>query len=55
MARKGDAPLLVDAKFAAVYVSVYILFNSECSLVSKPDFILNRAASGAEWRGLCVE
>ena len=42
-------------KFAAVHASVYNHFNQECSLSSRPNFKLNRAAALAEWRGLCAK
>ncbi len=38
--------------FAAVHASVLNHFNSECSLISRSNFKLNRAAAFAEWRGL---
>jgi putative transposase len=42
-------------KFASVHASVLDLFNSECSLYSRTNFKLNRAAALAEWRGLCAD
>jgi len=42
-------------KFASVHASVYNHFNQECSLSSRPNFKLNRAAALAEWRGLCAK
>lgn len=42
-------------KFSAVHASIYNLFNSERSLISRSNFKLNRAAALAEWRALCAE
>ena len=39
-------------KFAAIYASIYNLFNSERCLSSRHIFKCNRAVALAEWRGL---
>jgi putative transposase len=39
-------------KFASVHASVFNHFNQDCSLSSRQNFKLNRAAAFAEWRGL---
>ena len=41
-------------KFVAVHSSVHNHFNQECSLYSRSNFKLNRAAALAEWRDLCA-
>jgi cell fate (sporulation/competence/biofilm development) regulator YlbF (YheA/YmcA/DUF963 family) len=42
-------------KFVSVHSSIYNLFNLECSLQTRENFKLNRAAALAEWRSLGAE
>jgi len=41
-------------KFVAVYASVSNRFNQERGLSSRQNFLTNRTAAFAEWRGLCA-
>ena len=51
-ARKSDAAVPADAKFAAVHTSVLNLFNLERSLTSRPNVKESCTAALAEWRQL---
>jgi len=41
-------------QFAFVRAPVYRQYNHERSFSSRPNFMLNRGAALAEWRGLCA-